>query len=67
MLPSLEGLLLRRRQRRRSEGSKTNTPSLFRLVPFAREQRKNPTRSEALLWDVRAAVERIRAALGPWR
>ena len=32
-------------------GSQTNTPSLFRLVPFAREQRKNPTRSEALLWE----------------
>jgi leucyl-tRNA synthetase len=30
--------------------SQTNPPTLFRLVPFAREQRKHPTRSEAMLW-----------------
>ena len=27
-----------------------NTPSLFTIVQFAREHRKAPTRSEALLW-----------------
>jgi very-short-patch-repair endonuclease len=30
--------------------SQTNPLTLFRLVPFAREQRRKPTRSEALLW-----------------
>jgi len=29
---------------------RNNTPSLFSLVRFARENRKRPTRSEALLW-----------------
>jgi len=27
-----------------------NAPSLFKLTQFAREMRKAPTRSEALLW-----------------
>ncbi len=29
---------------------RNDTPSLFSLVPFARAMRKEPTRSEAILW-----------------
>jgi very-short-patch-repair endonuclease len=29
----------------------TNNLTLFRLVPFARELRRRPTRSEAMLWE----------------
>jgi very-short-patch-repair endonuclease len=32
-------------------GMQTNNLTLFRLVPFAREQRRHPTKSEMILWE----------------